>query len=46
MEKYEKPNMEVVEVQNDVVTASCNSDVTGCAGTFNYGGGCSYGNPR
>ena len=43
MEKYEKPNMEVVDVQNEVILQSVND----CSGSiFGYGGGCSYGTPR
>lgn len=40
MEKYEKPSMEVVDVQNEVITASCTptDEVSGCGG-FAYGGG-------
>ena len=38
MEKYEKPNMEVVDVQNEVILKSVNN----CSGNiFGYSGGCS-----
>lgn len=50
MEKYEKPVMEVEEIENEVITGSCTSDINTCGGGFfSYGGcdeGCSSNRPR
>ncbi|MBQ4512040.1 MAG: hypothetical protein II969_03530 [Anaerolineaceae bacterium] len=39
MEKYEKPNMEVLDFQNDVILTSCTLNTCG-GGTLGYSGPC------